>query len=258
MCDIAEEAGAAIMSIYRAEIAVEFKLDESPITIADLKADGIIRERLMALYPDIPIISEESQSVFDGSNDPHTYFLVDPLDGTKEFIKRNGEFTVNIALIYHGRPIAGVVYAPALELMYYAGKELGAWRRTSSMESMRIMVRDEQPLLRVVASRSHSSPAQDAWLAALTTAYSFVAAGSSLKFCKIAEGEADVYPRLVPTSQWDTAAGQCILEIAGGRVVDIHGNPLKYGCNFSILNPSFFAVGTDAASYIANLPRCPQ
>ncbi|MEN9781368.1 MAG: 3(2),5-bisphosphate nucleotidase CysQ, partial [Pseudomonadota bacterium] len=173
-------------------------------------------------------------------------FLVDPLDGTKEFLKRNGEFTVNIALIEHGAPVAGVVLAPALGELFYAAQGLGAFKAQadgSGAQPIRCSAAPDDAPLRVVGSRSHGLGALDAWLAALKRPYVFTAAGSSLKFCRIAEGAADVYPRFGPTSQWDTAAGQCVLEQAGGRVVAAQAQPLRYGLDRLVINPEFVAWG---------------
>jgi 3'(2'), 5'-bisphosphate nucleotidase len=239
---IARQAGEAIMGVYAKDFAHWNKVDASPVTEADLLADRLIRAALAAAFPDIPVVSEE----FEHSIDPNTntFFLVDPLDGTKEFLKRNGEFTVNIALIHDGHPVAAVVGTPALGVVYVAAKGLGAVRRDSLGEKQ-LVVKDrsaDMPL-RVIGSRSHAAAEMGAWLQQLSQPYLFMAAGSSLKFCRIAEGEADVYPRFGPTSQWDTAAGQCVLEAAGGTVSTLDGTPLCYGLNRPMLNPQFVARG---------------
>jgi 3'(2'), 5'-bisphosphate nucleotidase len=186
-------------------------------------------------------VSEEHAQSF--SPETPLFFLVDPLDGTKEFLKRNGEFTVNIALIRNGRPVAAVVGAPALDVMYVAGEGLGAVRRDAVGEtSLRVPDRKSGEPLRVIGSRSHAAAEMEAWLRQLSEPHVFIAAGSSLKFCRVAEGAADIYPRFGPTSQWDTAAGQCVLEMAGGSVDTLDGAPFRYGLNRPMLNPPFIAV----------------
>lgn len=240
--DIAKEAGNAIMEIYEGDFSTSFKNDDSPLTLADIRSDQIIRDRLGQAFPGILIWSEESADDWAAGTAVRTFFLVDPLDGTKEFIKRNGEFTVNIALVHDGRPVAGVVHLPVDGVSYLGGCELGA-RRESDGTIASINVRKEiVGPLRIISSRSHGSTELDSWLNALEREYSFVSAGSSLKFCRVAEGAADVYPRLAPTSQWDTAAAQCILEAAGGVVVDLNGRPLTYGTDLPVLNPWFIAA----------------
>lgn len=240
--DIAEEAGHAIMALYELSSEWQEKDDASPLTEADLRADAIIRTRLSADFPNVFVMSEESRTPGECTSD--YFFLVDPLDGTKEFIKRNGEFTVNIALVYAGTPVAGVVLAPALHTCYYACAGLGAWMACGG-EVRQLQVKQWKPNqpLRVIGSRSHASSELDVWLKQLRYDHSFVAAGSSLKFCRLAEGAADVYPRLAPTSQWDTAAAQCVLEAAGGAVIDLGGASLEYGLNRPMLNSHFFALG---------------
>jgi 3'(2'),5'-bisphosphate nucleotidase len=242
LCHIAEAAGQEIMAVYREGGETWQKLDESPLTEADLRADRVIRQGLEEHFPGVFILSEESVS--GGVRTAGRFFLVDPLDGTREFLKRNGEFTVNIALVEDGVPVAGVVLAPALDELFYAAQGLGAWKRDATgARAMATSPYDGARPLRVMGSRSHGGEALDAWLATLATEHSFVAAGSSLKFCRIAEGLADVYPRLGPTSQWDTAAAQAVLECAGGAVTDWQGAPLGYGLERPVLNPHFLAVG---------------
>lgn len=242
-CDIADQAGQEIMAVYKTDFAAWSKDDESPLTEADLRADAKIQECLKRAFPQIYILSEESSVV---QHLPHEcYFLVDPLDGTKEFLKRNDEFTVNIALIARGVAVAGVVFAPALNEMYFAAQGIGAWKRVRDVEQ-RIQVApfDDTLPLRVIGSRSHGGAELADWLARLERSHSFVAAGSSLKFCRVAEGAADVYPRFGPTSQWDTAAGQSVVEVAGGKVYTLNGGPLTYGLNRPLLNPEFVACGS--------------
>ncbi len=246
LCHIAQAASQEIMAVYQRGGAVWQKNagqeDASPLTEADLRADALIRQALTAVYPGVYILSEESRSA--GSQAADTFFLVDPLDGTKEFLKRNGEFTVNIALVQDGVPVLGVVLAPALGELFYAARGLGAYKRTANGAERRLQpgARAEDAPLRVIGSRSHGGDKLAAWLATLEGAHSFVAAGSSLKFCRIAESQADVYPRFGPTSQWDTAAAQCVLEAAGGAVLDWEGQPLHYGLQRALLNPEFVAV----------------
>lgn len=234
---IAKQAGAAIMKIYEGEIAVEHKEDESPLTLADLEADRVICEGLQKCYPEIFILSEESAS--GELADYDNFFLVDPLDGTKEFLKRNGEFTVNIAWVKNGVAEVAVVYVPALNECFkadetgaYEEETNGAWKKLGTDK-----VRGHK--LRIVGSRSHGAEEMEAWLATLTEPYEFLGVGSSLKFCRVAQGQADIYPRFGPTCQWDTAAAQCIVEKAGGSVNDLKGTPLRYGVMREKLNPYF-------------------
>lgn len=242
LCEIAEAAGRAVMDVYAQDFVPWQKEDASPLTQADLRADAVIRQGLEAAFAGIFILSEESRSADVGPAD--TFFLVDPLDGTKEFLKRNGEFTVNIALVHLGVPVAGVVLAPALGKLFYAAQGLGAWMRDDQgTRALRVAVYDASGPLRVIGSRSHGGEALTAWLARLPCAYTLVASGSSLKFCRVAQGLADVYPRFGPTSQWDTAAAQCVLKVAGGAVTDLAGQSLRYGLERPILNPEFVAMG---------------
>ena len=247
LCDIARDAGRAILRLYGTECATATKHDASPLTQADTDADAIICERLSTAFPGVPIVSEESAAAAGaGAN---VFFLVDPLDGTKEFLNRTDEFTVNIAVIDHGRPAAGVVFAPALDELFAASTE-GAARKVvhGGPVDLKVARFDRSRPLRVIGSRSHTSPAMQEWLDTLDVEYTFVAAGSSLKFCRIAEGRADVYPRLGHTSQWDTAAAHAILDRAGGAVADLAGAPLRYGCDRPMLNPFFTAVGDPRVS----------
>jgi 3'(2'), 5'-bisphosphate nucleotidase len=241
LCAIAEAAGREVMAVYGEDFETWNKDDQSPLTQADLRADRVIRQGLEVAFPGVFILSEESSS--ENAGCANSCFLVDPLDGTREFLKRNGEFTVNIALVYGGRTLAGVVLAPALGELFFAAQGLGSWKRDKlGTHPLRVASWKEGQTLRILGSRSHGGDALAGWLARLPFAYNFVAAGSSLKFCRIAEGLVDLYPRLGPTSQWDTAAGQCILELAGGVVVDVVGNPLRYGYERPLLNPFFIAV----------------
>lgn len=241
--DIATEAGRLILDVYNSDFAVAHKGDESPLTQADLASHDFILEELARLTPGLPCLSEEAADI------PHAtrrtwqrYWLVDPLDGTREFVKRNGEFTVNIALIDAHRPVLGVIHAPVLRTTHGATREGGAFRLDGAR---RVPVRT-RPLPQTptfIVSRSHRDPEVDKLLAR-APAHETVSRGSSLKFCLVAEGAADFYPRTGPTSEWDTAAGQCIVEQAGGAVWRLPElTPL--GCNEkdSVLNPSFAVMG---------------
>ncbi len=242
---IARDAGAAIMEIYGREFSIEEKADHSPLTEADAAAHRLIDARLHRLSPALPVLSEEDTEQFDGPDAQGRYWLVDPLDGTKEFIKRNGEFTVNIALIEQGTPVLGVVYAPALELCYTAARGFGASKTDAEGNKTVINVARHQPGTpwRVVGSRSHAGDAMPLLLEQLGE-HELVAMGSSLKLCLVAEGAADVYPRLGPTSLWDTAAAHCVAEQAGGRVIRLDGQPLGYANPQQLLNPHFLVVGS--------------
>jgi 3'(2'),5'-bisphosphate nucleotidase len=243
LCAIAREAGREIRKLYDPHGAHWSKDDNSPLTQADLRSHEVIDAGLRAAFPGIPVWSEEGRPL--ANTTIAEFFLVDPLDGTKEFLSGSDEFTVNIALVREGRPVAGVVFVPALEQMYVAAQGWGAFRRDAGGEAI---LRTAPPApgqpLRVIGSRSHGGPALEAWLRQLTVEHTFVAAGSSLKFCRIAEGAAHVYPRLGPTSQWDTAAAQAVLECAGGVVLDPQGRELGYGVNRPVLNPFFIALAT--------------
>lgn len=253
LTDAACRAGAAIMEHYRGATAVEIKGDMSPVTRADHDSEAIILEALARLAPDIRVVSEESCGTNIGPL-PDRFFLVDPLDGTKEFIKKRSDFTVNIALIEHGLPRFGLLYAPARSLLALtstegeaveaelppdaAGTDLGR------LEQKTLHVRPaSQDGLTALVSASHLDPDTEAFLAKLKIAERS-GVGSSVKFLAIAKGEADVYPRFAPTMEWDTAAGQAVLEAAGGAVVDTHGAPLRYGkTERNLRNPSFIAWG---------------
>lgn len=238
---IARAAGRAIMTIYRQPFTVEYKQDESPLTAADKGAHELIAAALATLTPDIPVLSEESgPEVMAERLGWSRYWLVDPLDGTKEFVARNGEFTVNIALIEDGKPVWGLVYAPVPDRLWYGGKGLGAWRiDESGTAAIKTHAHVEGEAWKVVGSRNHLSQATRDYLAPLGE-IELVSMGSSLKFCIIAEGGAELYPRLAPTCEWDTAAAQAVLEGAGGTVTQLDGEPLRYN-KPDILNPWFVA-----------------
>ena len=210
--DLARAAGAAIMVCYGDAVAVEHKADRSPLTLADRAAHGVITDGLAALDPLTPVISEEgSIPDFPVRKEWPRFWLVDPLDGTKEFIKRNGEFTVNISLIEGGAPVLGVVFAPAIDTAYWASRGLGAWRQRGGDAPERIYSTACDPAgpVTIVESRSHPSAELEQYLRSFTVSRR-ISIGSSLKFCSVAEGAADIYPRLGPTMEWDVAAGDCI------------------------------------------------
>jgi 3'(2'), 5'-bisphosphate nucleotidase len=251
---LALQAGDAILPFWRAGVEVTAKSDDSPVTAADLAAHHVIVAGLTALDPSIPVLSEEdaniAQSVRAGWQ---RWWLVDPLDGTKEFISGSEEFTVNIALIENGQVVFGVVSMPTNGRFYVGGAGLGAWRCDKDGTPVSIQVRDVPgpgEAFTVVASRRHSSPEQERLLAGLSASLGelqLTSIGSSLKFCLLAEGAADCYPRLAPTSQWDTAAAQGVLEGAGGAVLDLSGAAFCYPPRESLLNTSFLALPAKAA-----------
>lgn len=239
---LAQRAGAAILEVYAGDARVRRKGDASPVTVADELAEAIILETLARDFPGVPVVAEESVAsgkVPEVGDAP--FWLVDPLDGTREFLTRNGEFTVNIALVEDRVPVLGIVLAPALGVAWTGVRHRGALRHEAD-GSRPIAVRRADPTrLVAVASRSHRDPETDAWLARHGIADT-VAAGSSLKFCAVAEGQADVYPRFGPTMEWDTAAGQAVLEAAGGQVLTVAGDPLCYA-KPGFRNPGFVAWG---------------
>lgn len=243
--DLAQEAGKAILSVYaQADLAVKLKQDNSPLTQADLQSHRVIVDGLSRLSPDWPILSEESEEVpFDRRALWDRFWLVDPLDGTKEFLHRTGEFTVNIALVERGAPILGVVYAPVVDGMYFATRGAGAFKTHAGLISRIETTRPAKAVLRTVISRFHHS--QEKSLDQFVQderQCEFIAMGSSLKFCLVAEGAADVYPRTGPTMEWDTAAAHCILVEAGGAITDLDGNSMRYNKPI-LLNPGFVARG---------------
>lgn len=240
---IAHDAGAAIMQVYANGFDVEQKADDSPVTTADLAAHTLIVQGLSRLTPELPVLSEESaQLPWETRRQWHDYWLVDPLDGTREFIKRNGEFSVNIALIRDGVAVFGVVQAPVNGVVWHAQRGEGAWRREGERDAAVRTRRAPVAPLRVAASRSHRDANTEALLVRMGE-IELVAQGSSLKFCRIAEGALDVYPRLGPTSEWDTAAGQCVLEAAGGVLLAADsGEPFRYNQRPRLLNGDFVAL----------------
>ena len=253
--DIARRAGAAILDVYRSvEIRHSAKADNSPLTAADLRSHQLIVTALARLTPAIPVLSEEAPPVPAAERAGwRCYWLIDPLDGTREFLSRNGEFTVNIALIIDAEPRLGVVHAPVLDRLYWGHPGHGAWRMdgTGRPAAIRAQAHAADPV-RVVGSRSHRGDSLDAFLARLGP-HEFTPIGSSLKFCLIAEGAADVYPRLGPTSKWDTAAAHAVVVAAGGVVVDTAGVPLAYAATGDLRNPSFVAYADRERDWLALL-----
>lgn len=255
--DLAKQAGAAILEIYEGGFDVETKADGSPLTRADQRSHKLIAAGLEALTPDIPILSEESASIdYAMRADWKRFWLVDPLDGTREFVKRNGEFTVNIALIEDRTPILGVVYTPVQRKCHYGIRDGGAFRVCGDAAAERIQVREYAGgRATVVASRSHARGSVQQFLDRLHAEegdYELASMGSALKICLIAEGQGDIYPRLGPTSEWDTAAGQCVLESAGGKLVNCDGSAFLYNKE-SLLNPWFLAIGGGSYDWYALL-----
>jgi 3'(2'), 5'-bisphosphate nucleotidase len=239
---LALDAGKKIMTVYEREFRITEKADQSPLTEADQRAHHLIQARLSMLTPKIPILSEESTEAFTGPNAEGQYWLIDPLDGTKEFIKRNGEFTVNIALVSQGRPILGVVHAPVPNSTYLAAAGVGAFEQTGQQRhSISVAHHAANSPWRGVGSLSHGGDSLTAFLSRLGKC-ELIPMGSSLKFCLVAAGLADLYPRLGPTSLWDTAAAQCVVEQAGGVVIDANGIALSYANPDQILNPHFLVA----------------
>ncbi len=236
---LARKAGAAIMEIYATDFQVEHKGDASPVTAADKKAEALILPGLAALTPDIPIVAEESVAAGHIPEIGGAFWLVDPLDGTKEFIKRNGEFTVNIGLVVDGIPLAGVVYAPAMDILW-SGADGRAFRQDADGRRAITCRLPPQTGAVVLTSRSHREPdTLNRWMSKLDQPV-LDFAGSSLKFCKVADGSADFYPRFGPTCEWDVAAGHAVLRAAGGEVITFDGRPLAYAKS-NFLNSDFLA-----------------
>ncbi|MCG8669990.1 MAG: 3'(2'),5'-bisphosphate nucleotidase CysQ [Pseudomonadales bacterium] len=255
---IAEEAGNAILEVYNsaADIEIETKSDDSPVTAADHAAHHVIVDGLEKHFAGVAVFSEESGGIaYEDRKDWQEFWLVDPLDGTKEFINRTGEFTVNIALIQNGEPVLGVVTVPLKNQAFVAAQGVGAYKILDHEPWQVIRVREaNSDQLTVVGSRRHGAEELDKLLEKLSRHFAQIESanmGSSLKFCLIAEGEADIYPRLAPTSEWDTAAAQAVLVEAGGKVLDIDFNPLEYNKGESVLNPFFYAFGDTSVDWEA-------
>ena len=246
--NISVDAGEVILNYYNENVDVIYKDDESPLTKADLASHKIITDSIKKITPDIPILSEEEFIDWKIRKKWKKYWLIDPLDGTKEFIKKNDEFTVNIALIENNRPILGVIYTPALNELFYSIKNFGSYKILTKKklntlkEAKRISINKKKSnKIKIVGSRSHSNPILDKWVNKNFNEFDILQKGSSLKFCLIAEGSADIYPRFGPTSEWDIAAGHIILEEAGGKLKSIENKEILYNEKENILNPEFFA-----------------
>ena len=241
LIEISKEAGKAILEVYNTNFDYKIKEDSSPLTKADTLSNHIIFKRLKALTPDIPILSEESSNIpYHERSKWNQYWLIDPLDGTKEFIKRNGEFTVNIALIDNHKPIFGVIYAPVLNQTFWGSNNNGSFKMEGDKKPKRITVSsDNKEAIRIVSSRSHLSNELVSFQKNFKNTKT-QSIGSSLKFCLVASGKADIYPRLGPTSEWDTAAGHAIARFAGGVVMTMKKEELSYNQKESLLNPHFF------------------
>ena len=238
---VVERASAAIMQVYDGAFAVQHKDDNSPLTLADLESQRVIIEGLKRIAPEIPILSEESAAApWSERQTWRELWVVDPLDGTREFVKRNGEFTINIALVVEHEPVLGVVCAPAQKVAYWGIAGNGAFMRAHDSETRAIRTVPPQQPVRVLGSRSHASPQTAAYLARLGP-HVVNGIGSSLKFCLLAEGRAELYVRFGATSEWDTAAGQAVLEAAGGHVTRMDGHRLRYNCRESLINGDFVA-----------------
>lgn len=243
VCVIARQAGLKILQVYNSDYDIHKKADETPVTTADMLAHELICQQLQSLTPEIPVLSEESTRIpYDIRKKWQRYWLVDPLDGTREFIKHNDEFTVNIALIENTQSILGVIYVPVTEHTYYAWHKGGAYKTNETGQNWRIHTRPLPGTPVVSGSRSHATEKLQSYLTKLGH-IELLSIGSSLKSCMVAEGQVDLYPRLGPTSEWDTAAAQCIVEEAGGRIVQTNMQPLRYNTKDSLLNPEFFAFG---------------
>jgi len=251
---IAASTSEAIVNIYQRSCPINVinKVDNTPVTEADYAAHLLITERLQGLTPQLPILSEEGNSIdFSQRQTWQDYWLIDPLDGTQEFINRSGEFTINIALIHEHKPVLGIVYQPTTHDCYYAVKGQGAYLKTLA-ETKRLKVR-KKPSTPIIAISHRHNPLKLKAILANFNDYGLLNLGSALKICKIAEGEADVYPRLGPTSEWDTAAGQCILEEAGGQLINLQGQPLMYNTKDSLINPKFLAIGDEHYDWLSHL-----
>ena len=239
------------MDVYRGDFDVERKDDDSPLTAADMAAHHVIVDGLSRLTPSLPVLSEESASIpFSERRNWGTYWLVDPLDGTREFVKRNGEFTVNIALIENHAPTLGVIYAPVHDELAHAAVGEGTMLVIGDVEQRVVVERRDAPPWRAAGSRSHRDARLEEFLARIGT-HELHSLGSSLKFCRLAAGQLDIYLRYGPTSEWDTAAGQIILEEAGGTLTGLDGNRFSYNRRDTLINPDFLATGADHARWLS-------
>lgn len=253
---IAKSAVAPILAVYETDFSVQRKADQTPVTEADLAAHEVITTSLAKLPQRWPILSEESAAIsFADRALWHRYWLVDPLDGTRDFVKRNDEFSINIALIERHCPVLGVILAPVSGICYFAARGLGAHKWIPEGDPVPIRVRRcTPPRLTVAGSRFHRNPLTDAFIRNLGNAEVMVM-GSALKTCLVAEGRADVYPRFGPTSEWDTAAAQCVVEEAGGHLTNTDFQPLRYNTQESLTNPAFLAYGDSSVDWRSYLPN---
>jgi 3'(2'), 5'-bisphosphate nucleotidase len=253
---LSKKAGGKILRIYDTKFDTQEKEDKSPLTAADMASHKTICDGLQELTPNIPVLSEESAAIpYKTRKSWDQYWLVDPLDGTKEFIKRNGEFTVNIALIQNNVPVMGVVYVPVTDICYYASRGAGAFKQEADGKTVQIFTRETQDNEFIIAgSRSHGSEQQEKFLQSLGTNVEMIAIGSSLKICLVAEGTVDIYPRFGLTSEWDTAAAHSIALEAGAQVVDTDFNPLLYNTKDSLLNPFFLVIADTNFDWKRYLP----
>ena len=252
LVEISRRAGLAILEWYEGDMGITQKADDSPLTKADLASHELINAELTRRWPEIPVLSEESADIpWSERKNWQQYWLVDPLDGTKEFINRNGEFTVNIALINNHQSVLGVVHVPVTDVSYFGARDTGAFRQHGASTATPIGIRQPaaDPAI-IVGSRSHANPELGNQLNKLGP-HELISMGSSLKFCRVAEGLADFYPRLGPTCEWDTAAAQAVVEAAGGQVVKVDGSPLGYNSKEVYLNPHFFVIGDPARAWLA-------
>lgn len=242
--ELAKEAGNAILTFYKKKLEIQVKSDNTPVTVADLKAHTVIVEKLQTLTPNIPILSEEDADIdYEVRRGWHRYWLIDPLDGTKEFIHETDEFTVNIALIDNGKAVLGVIYAPVLQSLYFASKGFGAYKLTKEQAFMPIKTQKiKDTPIKVAISRRHVTKSARAFLNQIPDIVK-MPKGSSLKTCLVAEGLADVYPCLGKTSEWDMGAAQCIIEEAGGMMVDLNFHPIRFNQKASLLNPPLLVAG---------------
>lgn len=245
---LVEQTGEKVCEIYEQDpstVEIQQKIDASPVTTADLIAHQMLVAGLQQLTPALPILSEESKALdIEQRKSWEKYWLIDPLDGTREFLARTDEFSINVALIENHKPILGVIYIPVAKSMYYATPSIGAFKKNKNVPAVAIQARKldlSAPV--IVASRRHTGNSLLAGFLNNLACYERISAGSALKFCLVAEGRADVYPRFGDTSEWDTAAGQCILEAAGGAVLDTNLQPLRYNARDNLINPHFIAVG---------------
>jgi len=248
--NIAIDAGKEILKIYKKNFNVDLKADNSPITEADINSNNLIKKRLIEIEKNIPILTEESLVNWETRRVWNKYWLIDPLDGTKEFVNRNGEFTVNISLIENNLPIFGVIYAPEKSLLYYGIKNNGSYKLITQdnintlSEFKKININNNtNSNIKIIGSRSHSNKDFQIWVEKNFSQYEVISIGSSLKLCFLAEGTADIYPRLGPTSEWDIAAGHIILEEAGGKLKSFDNTDILYNTKENIINPNFLAYG---------------